>query len=213
MTPARPDTSTTPDTHERNRALAVLGRAMWRARLLMTVASLACLMLALGALWISLVDLGHFFGALVDYAGLGADARSTELTELITDIIKILDGFLLCAILVIAALGLYELFVADVTERRTRAARLLEIHDLDDLKERVARLIVLILMIELFGYALRVPITTPIDLLLLAVVVLIVALAIYLTGRRPGRGTRTPASPAPPSHARSASPETPCTDT
>ena len=158
----------------------------------MSVASLACLMLALGAMWVALVDLGHFFGALVDYTGLSADARSSERTELVTDIIKILDGFLLCAILVIAALGLYELFIADVTERRTRAARLLEVHDLDDLKERVARLIVLILMIELFGYALRVPIDTPVDLLFLAGAVLVVALAIYLTGRRPGRGTRTP---------------------
>lgn len=191
MTPAHTDTGTTAETHEGNRSLAVLGRAMWRARLVMIVASLACLTLALGALWVALVDLAHFFGALVDYAGLGADARSSERTELITDIIKILDGFLICAILVIAALGLYELFVTDVTERRTRAARLLEIHDLDDLKERVARLIVLIMMIELFGYALRVRIDTPVDLLLLAGAVLVVALAIFLTGRRPGRGTRT----------------------
>ena len=178
------------------RVLAALGRGMWRARLVMTVASVACLVLAAGALWLSLVDLTYFLGSLVRYGGLAAEARSDERTDLITDIVKVLDGFLICAILVVAALGIHELFVADVTEHRgSRSARLLKVHDLDDLKERVARLIVLILMIELFGYALRVPYETPLDLLLLAGVVLLVALAIFLTGRRPSGGTPPPLPP------------------
>ena len=183
--------STATDTGHGDRALAALGRVMWRARLVMTVASLGCLVLALGALWVTLVDLTRFLGALVHYGGLTGDARSAERTERITDIVKVLDGFLICAILVVAALGFYELFIADVTER-SRSAHLLQIHDLDDLKERVARLIVLVLMIELFGYALRVPYETPLDLLSLAGVVLLVALTIFLTARRPG------AVPAPP---------------
>ena len=58
------------------RVLAALGRGMWRARLVMTVASVACLVLAAGALWLSLVDLTYFLGSLVRYGGLAAEARS-----------------------------------------------------------------------------------------------------------------------------------------
>lgn len=153
----------------------------------MAVASLGCMVLALGGLWVTLVDLTRFLGDLLHYGGLAGNVRGAERTELITDIIKVLDGFLICAILIVAALGIYELFVADVTtHRRGRSARLLQIRDLDDLKERVVRLIVLILIIELFGYALRVPYETPLDLLLLAGVVLLCALTIFLTARRPG---------------------------
>lgn len=56
--------------------------------------------------------------------------------------------------------------------------------DLDDLKERVARLILLILLIEFFQRVLRVPFESALDLLYLAVSILFVSGAIYLTNKR-----------------------------
>lgn len=164
-------------------ALSRLGRGLWQARLIITVASLASMLLALGALWMTLVDLWRFFSTLLDYSGLEGAAAATARTELITDIVKVLDGFLLCAILVISSLGIFELFVGPVGAGEKRA-QLLRVHDLDDLKERVARLVLLILMIELFGYALRIPYKTPLELMMLAGVVLLVALSIFLTANR-----------------------------
>ena len=169
----------------RQRPTAVIGRVLWQARLMMAVASVACMVLAAGALWVTFVDMAQFASELVGYAGLAGAERGEARTELITKIVKVLDGFLLCAILVIAALGIHGLFVDDGADSsHGRAPRLLEVRDLDDLKERVARLVLLILMIELFGYALKIPYTSPMDLLLLAAVILLVALAIYLTSQR-----------------------------
>ena len=169
----------------RQRPTAVIGRVLWQARLMMAVASVACMVLAAGALWVTFVDMAQFASELVGYAGLAGAERGEARTELITKIVKVLDGFLLCAILVIAALGIYGLFVDDGADSsHGRAPRLLEVRDLDDLKERVARLVLLILMIELFGYALKIPYTSPMDLLLLAAAILLVALAIYLTSQR-----------------------------
>ena len=186
----------------RQRRTAVIGRALLQARLMMAVASVACVVLALGALWVTFVDMAQFAAELVGYAGLDGADRAEARTEIITDIVKVLDGFLLCAILLIAGLGLYELFVDDVADRHGgRAPRLLKVHDLDDLKERVARLVLLILMIELFGYAVKISYSTPMDLLLLAGAILLVALAIFLTsqhgsaGRQTGHGAATPSPP------------------
>lgn len=184
------------------RPTAAIGRVLWQARLMMAVASVACVGLAAGALWVTFVDMAQFAGELGGYAGLRGGDRPEARTEIITDIVKVLDGFLLCAILVIAALGIYELFVDDVADRHDgRAPRLLKVHDLDDLKERVARLVLLILMIELFGYALKISYNTPMDLLLLAGAILLVALAIFLTSQRGPVGRRThdgAATPSPP---------------
>lgn len=173
-----------------------LGRAIWRARLLMTAASVLCLFLAVGALYLTAVDFLGFLGLLTRYGGADGAAQDALRTDLITDLVKILDGVLICAILVLTAFGLFELFVGKITDRpQGRSARLLRVRDLDDLKERVARLIVLVLMIELFGYALRIPYETPLDLVMFAGAVLLVALAVYLTrhasaGPGQGQGSR-----------------------
>ena len=180
----------------------VVGRVLWQAQMMMAVASVACVALAAGALWMTFVDMVQFAVELAAYAGLDGGDRAGARTEIITDIVKVLDGFLLCAILLIAWLGLYELFVDDVADRRGgRMPRLLKVHDLDDLKERVARLVLLILMIELFGYALKISYNSPLDLLLLAGAILLVAVAIYLTSQRGAADRRTgdgAATPSPP---------------
>lgn len=161
-------------------------RVLWDSRLLMLVAVVAGVLLALGTFYLALVDLAYFFRLVLDY-GAGPGARDELRAEVITAIVKVLDGFLISAILIIVSLGLYELFVnrIDVARFSEASPRLLHVRDLDDLKERVARLIVLILLIEFFQRALRIPYDNALELLYLAVGILFVSAAIYLTGLRP----------------------------
>lgn len=167
-------------------------RVLWGSRLLMLVGVVASVLLALGTFYLALVDLAYFFGLILDY-GAGIQARDELRADLITAIVKVLDGFLICAILIIVALGLYELFVNRIGVARfsEAAPRLLQVRDLDDLKERVARLILLILLMEFFQRALRVPFESALDLLYLAVGILFVSAAIYLTNKHvPGPDER-----------------------
>ncbi|QIN81345.1 YqhA family protein [Rubrobacter tropicus] len=163
-------------------------RVLWDSRLLMLVAVVAGVLLALGTFYLALVDLVYFFGLVLDYGdlGVGAAGRNDLRADVITAIVKVLDGFLISAILIIVSLGLYELFVnrIDVARFSEASPRLLQVHDLDDLKERVARLILLVLLIEFFQRALRIPYETALDLLYLGLGILFVSAAIYLTTRR-----------------------------
>lgn len=177
-------------------------RVLWDSRLVMLVAVVSSLLLAFGTFYLALVDLVYFFGLVADYAGFGgsAEARVDLRADAITAIVKVLDGFLISAILIIMALGLYELFVNRIEVARFSEAspRLLQVKSLDDLKERVARLIVLVLLIEFFQRALRIPYDTALDLLYLAVGILFVSAAVYLTGLRPHGGPAdTESRPAP----------------
>lgn len=164
-------------------------RALWDSRLLMLVGVVASVLLALGTFYLALVDLVYFFGLVLDYGDLGAGVaeRNDLRSDVIAAIIKVLDGFLICAILIIVALGLYELFVnrIDVARFSDASPRLLQVHDLDDLKERVARLILLVLLIEFFQRALRIPYESALDLFYLGLGILFVSAAMYLTNKRP----------------------------
>ncbi len=88
---------------------------------------------------------------------LGYEARDELRVELVTIIVKILDAYLISAILIVFSLGLYELFVGklDAAEGSETSSRLLYVRSLDDLKNKVVKLILLILAIECFQHALH----------------------------------------------------------
>ena len=164
---------------------------MWGSRLIVLVAVVFGLLLALGAFYLATVDVFYFLGYLRQYAdlSLAATAREELRAGAITAIVKAVDGYLIAAILLIFALGLYELFVSklDPAERSGTLPRLLLIRSLDELKERIASLILLVLVIEFFQRALRLEYTTPLDLLYFATGVLLVSGALYLGNRKPSK--------------------------
>lgn len=164
----------------------VFERALWSSRLVMLVAVSASVLLAFGAFYFSLIDLAYFFSLLIDYASLDPQARGEARNEAITAVVKVTDGFLIGAILLLIAFGLYELFVSRISpaERSETGPRLLDIRSLEDLKERVAKLVLLVLTVEFFQRALRIPYESALDLLYLGAAILLVSGALFLIGRR-----------------------------
>jgi uncharacterized membrane protein YqhA len=159
---------------------------LWGSRLIVVVGVLVTLLLALCALVLATLDAAYLAGLLGRYAvgGLDGAARDGLRTDVVTTIVKALDGYLIAALLIIVALGLYELFVSRLDPAdASPARRLLQIRDLEDLKQRVAKLVVLVLAIEFFQQALRLPIASALELLYLAAGVVLISGALYLSGR------------------------------
>ena len=163
--------------------------ALWGSRLIVLVAVVFGLLLALGAFYLATVDVFYFMGYLREYAdmSLGSGAREELRAGAITAIVKAVDGYLIAAILLIFALGLYELFISklDPAERSETIPRLLLIRTLDELKERIASLVLLVLVIEFFQRAVKLEYTTALDLLYFATGVLLVSGALYLGNKKP----------------------------
>ena len=171
-------------------------RLLWGSRLLVLVAVVAGLALALGMAFVATADVLYFVGLLLQYLDpeLGSQARYELQIDIVTAVVKVLDGYLISAILIVFSLGLYELFVGKIeaAEGSETASRLLYISSLDDLKDKVARLILLVLTIEFFQRALNLPYDSSLDLLYLAGGVLLISGAFYLIGLRRGKGPDEP---------------------
>ncbi len=169
-------------------------RILWNSRLMVLVAVNASIMVALSMLVMATLDVLSVFRYLAAYISLPynnplasdsalLDTRDSVRTTMITGVVKAIDGYLIAAILLIFALGLYELFVnrIDIAQRSESAARLLQVRSIDDLKDRVAKVVLLVLIIEFFQYALQLSFNTALDLLYLAIGILLIGGAIYLT--------------------------------
>jgi len=75
------------------------------------------------------------------------------------------------------------LFISDIDQAQgsRSASKILVINTLDDLKSKLAKVILMILVVTLFKEAMTLPIATPMDLLYLGGSIALVALALYWT--------------------------------
>lgn len=103
--------------------------------------------------------------------------------DLSVSLISSVDAFLFATVLLIFAMGIYELFISKIDPAsRTAESRpnWLQIHSLDDLKGAVGKVILMILIVRLFESAVKMKYDSPLHLLYLGLSVLFVAAALYL---------------------------------
>jgi uncharacterized membrane protein YqhA len=168
--------------------------ALWSSRFLVLIAVVVSVLSALALFVLVAID---FVGVLTTMASaLSPHAAQTSQQTLLGDtarqIIAVIDASLLGAFMLIFGFGLYELFLGELLPARYShaSARLLHIESLDDLKTRLAKLILIILIVEVFKDTSELNLHAPIDLLYLALSIALIALAIYLT-----HGHETPTVP------------------
>ncbi len=171
----------------------IFERLLWGSRLIVIVAVVASVIVALVMFYIATTDVVFLVAGVRSYVdpGLGTAERQHAHLVTLARVAGIVDGYLFAAIMLIFALGLYELFVSriEAAERSEIAPRLLLIRSVDDLKERLAKVVFLILIVRYFEFALEAPVRGGLDLLYLAIGIALVALSLFLTRDDPGRHT------------------------
>ena len=157
---------------------------LWNSRFVVLLAVIACLGAAFGIFYIATVDSWVMLSHLIHYASLDDATRLTARANTITHVVEIIDGYLLATVLLIFSLGLYELFISKIeqAEHNETAPKVLVIADLDDLKSRLAKVILMILIVRFFELALRVEsFTSSIDMIYFSGGIALIGLALYLS--------------------------------
>jgi uncharacterized membrane protein YqhA len=164
--------------------------ALWNSRFMVVFAVIASMAAAFATFFMSTVDVFYLIAHLTHYAdpALAPTARDALRAETTTHIVEVVDGYLLATVMLIFALGLYELFVSDLAAARTSkgSSRILLIVSLDDLKSRLAKVIIMILIVKLFENALKLELNSAFDLLYLGGAIALIGIALYLTHSEEG---------------------------
>ncbi|HYJ19739.1 MAG TPA: YqhA family protein [Burkholderiales bacterium] len=158
---------------------------LWNSRFIVVIAVVASMAAAIAVFWITSVDVWYAVTHIVGYAdpALSAAERRSLHDDTVTHVVEVVDGYLLATVMLIFALGMYELFVSDIDEARgsRTSSKILLIETLDDLKTRLAKVILMILIVSLFEHAVKMDMKTPLDLLAFGGAIALVGLALYLT--------------------------------
>ena len=169
---------------------------LWMSRYFILV----CVLCSIGAavlviIFVGLSDSIHFIFSLGDYLQLTFnDDQTTTNSSSITDarnnltftLVEMIDAFLMSGVLFIFGFGLYELFISRITPAKTSTAKgkILNIRNIDELKSKLAKVILMMLIVKCFYYIVRLPeesFNSVIDIALLAGSIALIALALYLS--------------------------------
>lgn len=158
---------------------------LWNSRFIVLTAVIGSLLAGIAIFYMATVDVVYLLKHIVHYADaeLTAEARKALHDSTISHIVEVVDGYLLATVMLIFSLGLYELFVSDIDQAHgTRASsKILVINSLDDLKTRLAKVILMIMIVTLFEQALNMHLSTPVDLLSLGGSIALIAVALYFS--------------------------------
>ncbi len=158
---------------------------LWESRFAVLFAVVASLFSSLAVFYMATIDAYYMISHLGEYASPALDAveRNALRSATITHVVEIVDGYLLATVLLIFSLGLYELFISKIeqAEQSETSSNVMLITSLDDLKARLAKVILMILIVKFFEHAIGMSFKSPLDLLYLAGGISLLGLALYLS--------------------------------
>jgi len=155
---------------------------LWNSRFVVILAVLSSVLGMLLLFALAAEGMLHLAWQFIEITFLGAEYPDFHV-EAVGQIISAVDDFLLGTVLLIFALGMYELFISkiDIAEQDVNANNILLIHSLDDLKDRLVKVVLMILVVAFFKNVLHVTFDNPLNILYMGGGILLVSLATYFT--------------------------------
>ena len=104
--------------------------------------------------------------------------------DVVSGIIGAVDLYLIAVVMFIFAFGLYELFISDIEAAEGKnGSKLLAIHSLDQLKDKIAKVIVMVLVVNFFQRVIHTNFTTPLEMLYFAGSITLLAVGLYFLSK------------------------------
>ncbi|GHS87564.1 membrane protein [Campylobacterota bacterium] len=101
-------------------------------------------------------------------------------------IIGAIDLYLIAVVLLIFSFGIYELFISKIEALESidlKDINILTIKSLDQLKDKLAKVILMVLIVSFFQGVLHMKFTLPIEMLYLAISILALGIALYFMNK------------------------------
>lgn len=100
--------------------------------------------------------------------------------EVVAAIIGAVDLYLIAIVMLIFSFGVYELFISKIDAADAKqSSKVLQINSLDDLKDKLAKVIVMVLVVSFFQKVLYTNYNSPLEMLYFALSILLLSVGLY----------------------------------
>ncbi|MCK5294142.1 MAG: YqhA family protein [Arcobacteraceae bacterium] len=157
---------------------------IWRSRFIVLLAVVFGL---LGAFVLFIVASMDIWGvAVYTFDTIITHAHPDKFHEdIVAGIIGAVDLYLIAVVMFIFSFGLYELFISDIDEAmgEGKTNKILAITSLDQLKDKIAKVIVMVLVVSFFQKVLHMEYTTALEMLYFALSIAALSIGLYFLGK------------------------------
>ncbi|UTJ05660.1 YqhA family protein [Arcobacter roscoffensis] len=158
--------------------------AMWKTRFLVIFAVLFGLLGAVVLFVVASMDI--FVVAKYAFDTIITHAHPENFHEdIVSGIIGAVDLYLIAVVMLIFSFGIYELFISpiDHNEQAQDDSKILSITSLDQLKDKIAKVIVMVLVVNFFQRVLHTEYNGALEMLYFALAVAALALGLFFLGK------------------------------
>jgi uncharacterized membrane protein YqhA len=171
--------------------LQLIENILWKSRFMVFFAVVAAIISALIMIIMGCLEVIYVVREIIGSI-INPDSYEGFSKTAVSHLVSAIDDYLIGTVFLIFGIGLYELFISkiDIAEKDETSSRVLIIHDLDQLKEKIAKVVIMVLIVTFFKYAVNINYSEMINLLYLSIGILLIAVSIYLTHKTPRESNR-----------------------
>ena len=160
--------------------------AMWQTRLFVLFAVVFGLLGSIVLFIVASVDIFEVLKYTINVYSNGLHPEKFH-EEIVSKIIGAVDLYLIAVVMLIFSFGIYELFISKIdaacNEESENCSTILAIHSLDQLKDKIAKVIIMVLVVNYFQRVLHTTYQTPLELLYFALAITALAVGLYFLGK------------------------------
>lgn len=157
---------------------------MWQARLFILLAVVFGLIGAIILFIVASVDIFEVLKYTANVYLNGLHPKDFH-EVIVSKIIGAVDLYLIAVVMLIFAFGLYELFISKIeaAENSKAGGNILAIHSLDQLKDKIAKVIIMVLIVSFFQKVLLTSYNSALEMLYLALSIGLLSVGLYFLGK------------------------------
>ena len=157
----------------------IFENVLWQSRLFVLLAVIFSIIGGIVLFIVASLDIYHIAAQSVGVF-MGHSHPENFHENVVSVIIGAIDLYLMAVVMLIFSFGLYELFISEIdVASNSESSKILEIHSLDELKDKLAKVIVMVLVVSFFKRVLHTDYDGALELLYFAGSILALAVGLY----------------------------------
>ena len=154
-------------------------KGLWSSRLIILLAVVFSILSSFALFVIGSADLYHVLISTYQYFFQGVHPEDFH-ADVVAEIIGAIDLYLIAGVLLIFGFGIYELFVSDIdVAKGSGGDKILYVSSLDELKDKIAKVIVMVLIVSFFQRILHTEYKGALEMLYFSISITALSVGLY----------------------------------
>jgi uncharacterized membrane protein YqhA len=162
----------------------IFGYTLWKSRFIILSAVIFGIIGGFILFIVASLDIWNILLYVIDT--IVSHAHPSKFHEkIVSAIIGAIDLYLIAVVMFIFSFGLYELFISDIDDATNSSLgdKILSIHSLDQLKDKIAKVVIMVLIVSFFQRMLYTQLSNALEMLFFALSITALSIAMYFLSK------------------------------